>query len=70
MSCHVSLLCVPHHNTFADSLLFALVSRLGGVTIADRHTLCDLYTDPCLDPVCMLLRTRACFDGVWSVFVF
>jgi len=35
MLCHVSFLCVPHHNMMSDSLPFAFVRRLGGVTVAD-----------------------------------
>ena len=71
MPCHVSFLCVPHHDTLADSLLFAFVCRLGGVTIADpAHPVTRariLVWIPCVSRACMHLRTRASFDRVWSV---
>ena len=72
MPCHVSFLCVPHHDTLADSLRFAFVCRLGGVTIADTGTPCDTCTDPCLDPVrtciCGLCVLRSCLER--RVFAF
>ena len=67
MPCHVSFLCVPHHDTLADSLRFAFVCRLGGVTIADPAHPVTRARIPVWIPCVHASADSASFVRVWSV---